>query len=339
MSIIKDIANQTNVSASTVSLVLNNKPGISSATRQRVFEAMNELGYQDYAPRSAVKSKQRCIQFILYKKHGRIVSDTPFFSNVLEGAEAQVKKNGYNLMVSYIYEAQGVEEQLQNILSTGCVGMILLATEMMYKDLAVFTRSGVPFVVLDSYFEEITADTIVINNVQGAFSATRYLCEKGHSDVGYLESSTPINNFFERKEGYRKALSFCKKTYNSDFVFSVGASVETAYADMKVLLSTGRKLPTAFFADNDIIAIGAIRALREFGLAVPEDISIVGFDDIPMCGMLDVPLTTIRVPKQHIGMLATDRLIHILQNPTGISIKIEVRTELVERSSVAAPHL
>ncbi len=337
MSVIKEIVEKTGVSASTVSLVLNNKPGISGTTRQRVFDAMVELGYQDYAPRATAKGKQRCIQFILYKKHGRIVSDTPFFSNVLEGVEAQIKKYGFTLMVSYIYEAQGVEQQLQNILSTGCAGMILLATEMMHKDLALFTKSEIPFVVLDSYFEEITADTVVINNMQGAFLATRHLCEQGHTQIGYLKSNTPINNFFERKDGYKKALKYFKRPYNSEFVLSLGASVETAYVDMKNQLADHHKLPTAFFADNDIIAIGAIRAMREAGIRVPEDVSVIGFDDIPMCDMLDVPLTTIRVPKRHIGMLAVDRLVDILQNPTDVRIKVEVRTELVERSSVCAP--
>ncbi len=334
MSVVKDVARKAGVSPSTVSLVLNNKPGISSSTRQRVFQAMAELGYQDYTPNRGTKNMQRSIQFILYKKHGHVVADTPFFSSVLEGVEAQVKKHGFSLLITYINAAHGVREPLQQIMDSACSGIILLATEMTHNDLLPFTRTGIPLVVLDSYFEEITVDSVVINNRQGSFLATRNLYENGHTEIGYLKSKVAINNFYERKDGYKKALKSCKLPYNTEYIFELGASVETAYTDMKELLSVKRKLPTAFFADNDVIAVGAMRALREAGVRVPQDVSVVGFDDIPMCEMLDVPLTTIRVPKRHIGMLAVDRLVEIICNDTDVRVKIEVRTEIVERSSV-----
>ncbi len=334
MSVVKEVAQKSGVSVSTVSLVINNKPGISAQTRQRVFSALKALGYQDYAPRGAGKAKKQSIQFVLYKKHGQVVADTPFFADVLEGVDEQVKKHGYTLSVIYINEGQGVEEQIGGILASGCAGYILLATEMTHKDIDIFTRLGVPFVVLDSYFEEIAQDIVVINNVQGAFLATCHLCEMGHNAIGHLKSRVPINNFYERKDGYKKALKYRKVSYNAEYVFAVGSSVETAYADMKQHLASGRKLPSAFFADNDIIAIGAVRALREAGVRIPQDVSIVGFDDIPMCEMLEVPLTTICVPKRYIGKVAVDRLVEILDGGSEACVKIEVSTDLVERASV-----
>lgn len=335
MSLIKDVAEKAGVSASTVSLVINNKPGISAQTRERVLATMQELGYvKERTPRSASRQKAQSIQFVLYKKHGLVVADTPFFTHLLEGVETQVKKYGFNLLVSYINEKQGVDAQLQSILHSGCSGLLLLATEMTAKDMQPFLHAGVPVVVLDSYFEEAAVDTVVINNKQGAYLATCHLGEMGNKTIGYLQSSVPINNFYERKDGYKKALKCLRIPYNKEYVFRLGASVDTAYSDMKALLQAGCRLPQAFFADNDVIAMGAIKALREAGVSIPAEVSIVGFDDVPMCEMLDPPLTTIRVPKQYIGMLAVDRLAARMDSLNSVPVKIEVRTELIKRGSV-----
>lgn len=337
MSVIRDIAQHSGVSISTVSLVLNGKPGISEATRRRVLETAAQLGYHDYNPRGKSRTKTSSIQFILYKKHGQVVSDTPFFSNVLEGAEAEVRRLGFQLLITYIDESSGVEQQLQKVVDSDCAGMILLATEMTRTDLRPFARTGIPMVVLDSYFEEITEDSVVINNMQGAFAATCYLCKKGHKEVGYLKSKVQINNFLERKDGFKKALKACGVPYNAEYNFHLGTTMESAYEDMKRLLAASPKLPTAFFADNDIIAIGALRALKEAGYRIPQDISVIGFDDIPTCELMDPPLSSIRVPKQAIGKLAAKRLVELLQDDSGVRLKIEVRTDLVERASVAPP--
>ncbi len=334
MSVVKEVAQKSGVSISTVSLVLNNKPGISANTRQRVLAALRALGYQDYAPRGAGRAKKQSIQLVFYKKHGLVVADTPFFADVLEGVEEQVRKHGYTLSVSYVNEALGVEQQARDILAGGLAGFILLATEMDHKDIGAFAGLGVPFVVLDSYFEEIAQDIVVINNVQGAFLATCHLCEMGHTRIGHLKSRVPINNFYERKDGFKKALSYRKLAHRAEYVFEVGSTMDAAYADMKRHLAAERELPSAFFADNDNIAVGALRAMREAGVRIPEDVSVVGFDDLPVCEMLDVPLTTVRVPKRYIGKLAANRLAEILDGGGEACVKIEVSTDLVRRDSV-----
>lgn len=337
MSVVKDISLKSGVSLSTVSLVLNNKPGISDATRQRVLAAAAELGYQNYTPRGSSRRRTASLQFIFYKKHGLIANDTPFFSYVLEGVEHAAKEAGYQLLITYFNENRGVEDQLKAVLNGPCSGIILLATEMTRQDMKYFTGLNIPVVVLDSYFEEITLDSIVINNMQGAYIATQYLYDNGHTEIGYLKSKVSINNFLERQDGYKKALKTCDIPYNPEYVFQIGASVESAYADMKHFLEQKPVLPTAFFADNDNIAIGAMRALRDAGYRIPKDISVIGFDDIPFCEMVDPPLSTIRVPKHAIGGLAITRLIQLLQKETKVRVKMEVHTDLVERQSVSHP--
>lgn len=334
MSVLRNVAKEAGVSISTVSLVINNKPGVSQKTRLKVISTFNQLGYQDYLSRLAKDKIQKSIQFVLYKKHGQIVSDTPFFSSVLEGVEEQVKKIGYNLLVSYVYEGQGVMDQVKALKANNSAGLILLATEMSHQDIEPFRMMGIPLVVLDSYFEEIIDDTVVINNVQGAFMATRHLLDMGHTEVGYLRSKVLINNFFERRDGFHKALAYRKVPFHKEYEIPLGASAETAYEDMRLYLLKKPKLPTAFFADNDLIAIGAMRALREAGFRIPEDVSLIGFDDIPICTMIEVPLTTICVPKCYIGKLAVERLVDVINNGDVSQIKVEVCTQLVERSSV-----
>jgi len=331
---VKDIAKMLGLSPATVSLVLNNKPGISEKTRNRVLKAVQEMGYDTRALVKPALKNNRNIRFIIYKKHGKVVSDTAFFSALTEGIETQARKEGYNLVVSYLNEKDSSSEVIRVIRDNPLEGILILATEMEKKDLKHFKSIKAPILVLDSYFEDERLNTVVINNVQGAFKGTEYLIEKGHKKIGYLHSSVWINNFDERTEGVKKALSKHGMKLEDKYIFSVESTLDGAYRDMSKLLSSNPTLPTAFFADNDIIASGAIKALKEKGLRIPWDISIVGFDDMPFCEILDPPMTTVRVYKQAMGVLAVKCLCSMINEKTEQYVKIEVGTDLAERDSV-----
>lgn len=332
---VKDIAQMLNISPSTVSLVLNDKPGISEATKQRVFGLICELGCEDMLPKKkdAVKSN-KSIGFLIYKKSGRIITDTQFFSELIQGIDIRCRSYGYKLMVTYINEAEDPEEHIKTFTRDDCKGIIILATEMDAGDFACFKEIEPPCVVLDSYFERLNYDCIVINNVQGAFEATDYLAGMGHKKIGYLSSSYRINNFRERYEGFSKALRNNDITENRDYVLELGSLIDNSYSAMKERLENGSPLPTAYFAENDLVALGAIKALQEFGHRVPEDVSVMGFDNIPLSSILEPHLSTIHVPKQRLGMLAVDRLVSRLTEACEEFVKIEVGTTLIERQSV-----
>lgn len=206
----------------------------------------------------------------------------------------------------------------------------------MYKsDLEYFTGINKPIILLDSYFKHEDYDFVLINNTSASYKATSYLINNNHREIGYLHSSVYINNFYYREQGFREAISDNNLEYNPDYVFELEPTLEGSYKDMKKLLKTRlNNLPTAFFADNDIIAFGALRAMKEFGLEIPEGISIIGFDDMPYCLISNPRLTTIRVFKQEIGRLAVKRLLEKINQKDGIIQKIEVATALVERDSV-----
>jgi LacI family transcriptional regulator len=333
---IKDIAKAVGVSPATVSLVLNNKPGISEETREKILKKIEELGYSYNRSNSRIlKSLSKNIRFIVYKKHGKVVGDTPFFSALIEGIEQEARDEGFNLLISYINEQSGDRQEIiQIIKETPVDGILLLATEMYPHDLLIFNSLTLPIVVLDSYLENKNMDFVVIANTEAIYSATVYLIQKGHREIGYLDSSVWIKNFDERREGYEKAIIQSGLTLKKRFILSLEPTLEGAYKEMKEILENGIELPTAFVAANDIIAFGAMKALKEAGIKIPDDISIIGLDDMPFCEISDPPITTLRVYKERMGKIAVKRLIERIMNNVEERIKIEVKTELIERKSV-----
>lgn len=327
----KELAKKLNISAATVSMVLNHKPGISDETRTIVLNEAKKYGY-DFS-----KLKQPAtgiIYFIIYKKHGNVVGDTPFFSQVIEGLENECRRAGYRLQILYFNEGSNAEMQLEPVINSGCCGVILLGTEMMKADYLPFTKLRMPLVVLDSYYDELPFWTVLINNVRGAYLATCHLIDEGHKSIGYLQSSKCISNFEERADGFYKALRSRKIKKQPEFTFKVTPVLERAFEEFSAILDSKPALPTCFFADNDIIALGCIKALKAHGYKIPEDISIIGFDDIPACQMIDPPMTTIRVPKQLFGAYAVRQLLAQIANPVQEATKTEIATELIIRESV-----
>lgn len=329
----KEIAQKLGLSPATVSLVLRGKPGISEKTRERVLQAAAGLGYSK--PSGGAAAQRSSIRFILYKKHGAVVGDTAFFSQLTESINQEASRRGYDLLITYFYGNQNLEEQLQALKSTPCAGIILLATEMRSADLEPFKKLALPLVVLDSYFPDEQLDCILINNVYGAKHAVQHLIAKGHSEIGYLSSSITIRNFHERQDGYLRGIKTIPVANDSRrYLVKVSPTAEGAFRDMTAYLAAAPKLPTAFFADNDLIAIACMRALRSAGYLIPNDISIIGFDGISTGELLDTPLTTMNVHKEQLGLAAVERLDDRIHGRAKGIVKIEVATELVERSTV-----
>ena len=326
----KELAEKLNLSAAAVSMALNDKPGVSPETRKKVKVAAEKYGY-DFFRIQAKKAKIGSIYFIVYKKSGAVVDDTPFFAKVSEGIQTACSQNGYHLRIQYMYEADFTEKDMETIRYSDCAGIILLGTEMMTDDLNPFLGLPIPIVVLDSYFETFPCDTVLINNEQGAYIATRHLFQKCKAQPGYLKSSYKINNFLEREAGFKKSIRAHGMSFSRSIIHELTPSIEGAYSDMKEILNWNEPLARCYFADNDLIAAGAIKAFREAGKNVPDDIAIVGFDNIPISQILD--LTTVNVPKEYMGQMAAERLFERITNPKLPTIKLAVETFLVDRYS------
>lgn len=329
----KDLAAKLNISAATVSMVLNDKPGISEKTRELVIAAAKKYGYESNKKNDNA-TENTVIHFVIYKKHGHIVTDTAFFSQVIEGVNRRCQKYNCRQQIIYIYNKDSLAALLNSISNSKNVGVILLATEMSNADFNIASKYDIPLVVLDNYFEDYYYDSILINNTQGAYLATKHLIENGHKKIGYLHSSVSIGNFKERQDGYYKALREYNFPIEHPYVCYLSPIGSQAYEDMNKYLESSKELATAYFADNDIIASSALRSFKEHGINVPNDVSIIGFDDMPFCQLIEPPLTTMYVPKQELGALAVDRLLINIKEEKEAAVKIEVATHLVERNSV-----
>ncbi len=332
----RDVAKAAGVSPATASLVFRGKPGVGRETRERVLSIARDMGFE-YETREPAQ-KTSTILLILFKRSGQVVGETPFFEELIKGVSDATYRSGYHrLSISYFYAQQSASEQIKSLRSVKCSGIILLATEMLSVDVSQFERLGVPIVILDNWFPTKPMDSVVIDNQHGAWEASRYLISKGHTNIGYLHSKVEIRNFLERRAGWQTAVQGVIETEGNPnrFIARVGSTTESAYHDMLAYLDTNPDLPTAYFADNDVIAEGCIRAMQERGIRIPEDVSVVGFDDAPMTELINPPLTTMSVPKAAMGALAVKRLVSLIQGDTlDVSVRMSVLPKVIERESV-----
>lgn len=330
----KDIAKKLGISATTVSLVLNNKPGVGKKTRERVLNEIETLGYETNIKLKTLASLKN-IRFILYKNHGLVVGDTPFFSKLIENIEGEARKNGFNIIITYLNKKSDIEGYVKLFnQDDNTAGILLLATEMTECDVNSFNGMNLPLLILDNCFYNTDFNCVQIDNIEGVYKAVNHLADNGHTDIGYLHSSVYIYNFKQRYNSFREAVTSNGLDFNPEKVISLEPTIKGSYRDMKLYLEKGHRLPKAFFADNDILAMGASRALKEFGYKLPEDVSVVGFDDMPYCVMMRPQLTSVRVNNASMGIVAVRRLADIINGRTDEPVKILIRTKLIKRNSV-----
>lgn len=327
----RQIAEKMGISAAAVSMALNNKPGVSTQMRHKIIDTATEMGY-DFTRINDKKARSNTIAFIFF--HRQMVFDTPFFSDLTVNVETTIKEQGYQLFVHHIHDYDDLEEQVRIIHSYSYEGIILLGTTMTKEEVLPFGRLGIPVVLLDAYFPNLDVDCVAINNVDSAETITDYLIRKRQSQPGYLHSSCEIVNFSERSLGFFNAVRKNAMSASKSIVHRLAPSVDGAYADMIGILDRREPLADCYFADNDEIAIGAIRALKERGYRIPEDIAVVGFDNIPYTTFIDPPLTTIDVPKAYMGSVAVKQLLAAIAEKSPFHVKIEINTSLILRCSV-----
>uniref|UniRef100_UPI00359C8ECA LacI family DNA-binding transcriptional regulator n=1 Tax=Faecalicatena contorta TaxID=39482 RepID=UPI00359C8ECA len=330
----KDIAEMLNVSTATVSIVLNNKPGVSSETRSLIINKIKEMNC-DYLLKNipATAAETGTIGFVVYKRFGDIIDEAPFFSYALESINLSLQKYGYGLKFIYISKNTSSSEKERQLNESDCDGLIIYAVEMYEDDLDLFTHTELPFVLLDNSFQTRDVDCVAINNIQGTCKAIQHFYQMGHRKIGYIKSKIAITSFNERFAEYQRQLKLLGLEYNSSYVLEVGYSEQEVNHAVKNYL-TGSVMPTAFFADNDLLGCYAMQAFKQHGYAVPENISIIGFDDRPICKLVEPPLTTVAVPQALFGPSAVDLLVSKIQMPRTQSLKIDIGTNLIERSSV-----
>lgn len=328
---VREISRITGFSPATVSNALNHKRSVSEETARIIRETAQSLGYQQAAQLDT-------IHFLMARKNGLIVDESTFHPAVIEGVERQARRHGMSTsFVSVDFsDLNEARAQVAPLISNASAAVILLGTELGEEDYAIFENATAHLIVLDGWSERYDIDAVLMANEDSVFRAMSSLVERGHTRIGYLAGAFRIYNFRARGRAYEMAMREMGLEVRPEWRIELGTTLESAYEDMNAWLDAPDRpeLPTAFFADNDLLAVGALRALREHGIDIPGDVSIVGFDDLSVGAFSTPPLTTIHVLKHEVGEIAVRRLLGGIENPKQFTCKTQVSTYAVERESV-----
>lgn len=335
MPTIFDVAKRAGVSKSTVSRVLNGGP-VSPDTRRAVLEAVESLGYRpNVAARGLVTKRSQTVGFVLTD------ASDPYYSQVIRGVDTALSEKGYSLILCSARWDNERELSYVRLLSEHRVdGLIILSAQTTANDAALFALAKVadrPVVVLDRSLPEAEFDTVGVDDFAAAAGVVRHLAALGHTRIAHVAGPLNYHSGVRRLEGYKSALAEQGLDTDPRLIVPGNFTKQGGYEAAMRLFSLDPR-PTAVFAANDVSALGVWQAAREAGLSVPGDLALVGFDDIELLAMADIPLTTVRQPRYDFGYLGTRMLLdRIAQGrPPKERRHVILPTELVVRGSCGA---
>jgi DNA-binding LacI/PurR family transcriptional regulator len=340
---IEYIAKEAGVSKSAVSFALNGKPGISQETRERIIAIAKQYGYVPKFKASA-ETPNKSLTFLVFANSGIVLEQyyqQPFFRELIQYMEERCRSLGFTLIFTTV-DMEHFERDIRAVSEEKrSDGVILLGTNLEAAQVANIAESiGPRLVVLDTYFDTLPLHFVGINNFMGAYQAGSHLCDLGHVSFGYIASNVRIPNFEERRRGFLKALNENGRSIASDSFFSISPTMLSSQDELRAqvnhYLQSGRTLPSALFCECDYIAISAMKTFAELGIRVPEEVSIVGFDNISEAMIISPELTTIHVEKERMAVTAVDLLVESIEQGLEIKSKIKVDTRLINRKSVSS---
>lgn len=330
----KEVAEQAKVSRTTVSFVLNNVAGIriSEETRQRVLEAARRLNYHpDATARRMVTGRTQILGFVLRQSPDQVFADR-FLPQVLTGLSRAASAQGYHLMLEPIPLDAAADVYTKLIRERHVDGIILSGPRFDDQDLLRIHSEGAP-IVLMGRLPNTDIPFVDVDNVGGAFTATKHLIDLGHRRIGLITNADPeYTASADRLSGYRQALESAGIPFDLALVRYGDFTPQGGDAAMSDLLHVTPRL-TAVFIASDTVALGALRAIRRADLHVPDDLAIVGFDDVPLIDLIDPPLTTVRLPAYGLGWGAADMLIRLIGKENIAQPFVTLETELIIRKS------
>lgn len=323
---LRDVARLAGVSPATVSRVINGKSQVSDSTRSRVWDAIEKLGYEVAAKRQASKDSEVVALLI-----PDVIS--PFFTEIICGVEKEVYEHGLNLAL-YSTDNRSQPDVLARVANLQNVCGLISVTPHQGKD-EDFGRltQKLPAVVVDYSNDASTLPHISVDNLRGGYAATEYLIQKGHRRIGIITGPLSVQSALERLRGFRLALDEAAIPLQSEWVKDGAFAEQGGYQAVQTIIQSSNTLPTALFCSNDLMAAGALRALREFGLKVPDDVAIIGFDDLPIASLMYPSLTTIAQPIREMGEIATRVLFRLIAGERLETNRIVLDTKLVVRHS------
>ena len=325
---INDVAKAAGVSRQTVSRAMNDKGEISEETKERVLTAVRELGYRP----------NRMAQSMVTRRTGTVglvFSDilNPFFPEVARGVQDVAREQEYNVFLCNTDDDPKVETQiLQSLVAQGVDGIIILGSCLGAKALLEFADTYHPIIMTNRFVNHININQLIVDNVRGGALAAEHFVQQGHQHVGIITNENVSYSRVRRIQGFCNTLLQYEVACDDSVIESGAPTLAGGYAAAKRLLTRQPQL-TALFAYNDLMALGAMRACRDMNLNIPEQVSIIGFDDIHLTSIVSPSLSSIRVDKYMIGVKAMTRLLEMLARPDAEFPWQEMPVELVLRES------
>ncbi|MGQ9907356.1 MAG: LacI family DNA-binding transcriptional regulator [Candidatus Flexifilum sp.] len=329
---LKDVAQFAGVSVTTVSNVVRGWPYIAEETRQKVQEAIRELRYSPHPIAQGLRTGQmQTIGFIVP------YLSNPYFGDIVNVVEDIAQEHHYSVIIFSSHEDfQRQTESIRRATNRLIDGLLIAPIAAAQPFDSTFTELTIPTVVIDRVPDGYTGPSCALNNFQVGLLATRHLCELGHRRIAHLAGPLTVRGARERAEGYRQALHEFGLTYERVDQSSTAWNCEDGYRQMRSLLAEGDP-PTAIFAGNDLLAIGAMHALDEAGLSCPDDLSIVGVDDIEVGAYIQPTLTTVRQPLREMARAGIDLLLDLIHQRHEGPTQVTLEPTLIVRHSTAAP--
>ena len=328
---IRDVARESGVSYATVSRVLSGYAFVMKPTRNRVMEVVERLGYVANLPaRSLAGGRSQIIGLLVPNL------DNGYVGTITQGIDQALAHANYDLMLYTSHRHPGKESYYVSAIPNGLTeGMLLVAPLVPTAYLDSLREQNFPYVLIDQADATENSNVVEATNWQGAYEATRYLIELGHRQIAFVKGSFAIRSAADRLRGYKAALADYDIPIRQELVLEGDYQQQTAYHLTKRLLQSVKDPPTAIFAANDISAFGAMDAARESGLHIPDDISIIGFDDIPQASLVYPKLTTIRQPLEQMGNVAVKMLLAQIEDRSLPPQRVVLATQLIIRDSCA----
>lgn len=328
MATIKDIAKAAGVTPGVVSRALNNKPGVKQSTRERILKIAQEMRYYpNTAARSLVTRRTDAI--------GVVMADIsePYYSQTIKGMEYAAINAGVTLLFSNSYEYVEQTDVLRKmVLGNRVDGLVIMGSNIEEKRFVTsLLEQDIPFVLVERNFPDPNVNCVWVDNTLGAYMATKLLIDKGHRKIGHIAGRVQFQVALDRIKGYRQALEEAGIEFSEDIIVPGDFVTQGGYQAMKQLLP---KECTAVFCANDAMAYGALQAIAEAGLQVPDDIAVIGFDDLEFSALTNPPLTTVHQPRYEIGRKSMEILLSVLQKKEPNGIKVCFDPKIIVRRSV-----
>ncbi|GEM75822.1 substrate-binding domain-containing protein [Vibrio sagamiensis] len=331
MATMKDVAKLAGVSTSTVSHVINKTRFVSEEISARVNNAAKELNY--YAPSALARS----LKVNRTKTIGMLVttSTNPFFGEVVKGVERSCYNKGYSLILCNTEgDNERMRDSINTLLQKRVDGLILMCSSLEGERIEVFERyQDIPVVVMDWGPMLFTSDKIQDNSLHGGYLATKHLISCGHKEIGCITGPLVKHQAHMRYEGFKRAMIEAKLEFNSNWIIESDFECDGGYQAFSKMVDSG-PLPSAVFVSNDMMAMGVLNAASELQINIPQQLSIIGYDDIHIAKFMSPALTTIHQPKYRLGQVAVETLLRKLDHQSEQAQVVQLEPTLVERKSV-----